>query len=144
MFIFAGRGVQVCAPYSPPGTHPWTGGILPWIGGIFRGEYSIIYADGINEQNKDASAGVEIHPSHAQWEFIRIRRLARLPCQVAHCFLRQITNWNMFGAPKTISFLNSVSRIFVSKKHWKHYVFQCFLIFYTFIFVVQRFDFQRK
>ena len=24
----------------PPGTHPWTGGILPWIGGIFRGEYS--------------------------------------------------------------------------------------------------------
>ena len=25
----------------PPGTHPWTGGILPWIGGIFRGEYSI-------------------------------------------------------------------------------------------------------
>ena len=48
---------------------------------------TIIYADGINEQNKDASAGVEIHPSHAQWEFIRIRRLARLPCQVAHCFL---------------------------------------------------------
>ena len=32
---------QVAVVTGAGGTHPWTNGILPWIGGIFRGEYSV-------------------------------------------------------------------------------------------------------